>query len=765
MKLWDIRDPSKATTFDAQNEVRDVQFSPFYPYYFASALENGNILIWDLRKAQPERRITAHNGLISCLAWHPTEKNTLASGGRDRVIKTWDLTIQGGKPSSTTQTIAFVGRLTWRPSSHGRPWHIASSAGSSDNAVHIWDTKHPFTPLASLVGARDVTTTHLWTENHNAMIASSKDGYIRIFDLSKHCYLPNRHMAATAIRFNVRNHLAMVHEPLNRKVNPVAMDAPKPDTSVLTAQGPGFTPLDPNSTPIGRFGDFEPPIITRPISAHSTACFSDDNFGFDTAVFQYLAENYKFQGLPIVSLCEHNAQVSSEVHQAQLVQMWNMLAMLFTPVEDFMGAFGSLSLGSTSLNAKNGDDKSSSVAGGEHTNGEKVSASGENEFGVNPAGVESSHAIPIEVVSAASTSAVHSGAASPPAGGMRSAGDMYSPMPDDWDLHLLDVPSAASLAAGGAASGANGHSHAHGAGASSGVSYGVPGDGFGGNHHGHHHHAFEHHQSGFTDHDFVEDFDQSRALGTMVGGVGGPLEDDDEDDGEAATMILDGGGWDGGLGAPGLSAGLLAGKSLSVGLGTLQAASALEAQQEWEIASVVHELLNYYEHNGDVQSCIFIGLVLEPSRAVAIEPQRMFAWMLAYMELLHRLQLWNCANSMAKYCHLDSIRNMSKQGTTVYTKCASCSKAILGNSGVYCENCKIATSSCAICRLPVKGSLVWCAGCGHGGHSHHLRQWFSTESQCPTGCGHICLLSSYTAPTASTSSTATSTATSTSVKG
>lgn len=744
MKLWDIRDPSKATSFDAQNEVRDVQFSPFYPYYFASALENGNILIWDMRKTQPERRITAHSGLISCLAWHPTEKNTLASGGRDRVIKTWDLTIQTGKPSSTTQTIAFVGRLTWRPSSHGRPWHIASSAGSSDNAVHIWDTKRPFTPLASLVGARDVTTTHLWTENHNAMIASSKDGYIRIFDLSKHCYLPNRHMAATAIRFNVRNHLALVHEPINRKVNPVAMDAPKPDVAALTAQGPGFVPTDPNSTLIGRFGDFQPPVVNRPITAHSTACFSDDNFGFDTAVFQYLAENYRFQGQPIVALCEHNAQVASEVHQPQLVQMWNMLAMLFTPVEDFMGTFGGLPIG-FSATQKPLDDKS--AIGGENAAGDK---NGEMEFGN---GIESSHAIPIEVSAAHSVSAVHSGAASPPVSGMRSA-DMYSPVPDDWDLHLLDVPSATSMAAGATAGtlGFNG----------SAISYGVPGEGsasaaYFGQHHGHHH-AFEHHQSGFTDHDFVEDFDQSR----MLGAVGGPLEEDDADGDGETTMILDGGLDAGAFGTSGGASGLSGGgKSLSVGLGTLQAASALEAQREWDIAPVVHELLSYYEHSGDVQTCVFVGLVLEPSHAVAIEPRRMLAWMIAYIELLHRLQLWNCANSMAKYCHLDSIRNMSKQGTTIYTKCASCSKAILGNSGVYCENCKIATSSCSICRLPVKGSLVWCAGCGHGGHSHHMRQWFSTEAQCPTGCGHVCLLSSPAAPPGSapaSSTSATSTA-------
>lgn len=795
MKLWDIRDPSKAATFDAQSEVRDVQFSPFYPYYFASALENGNILIWDMRKSAPERRITAHNGLISCLAWHPSEKNTLASGGRDRVIKTWDLTAQGGKPSSTTQTIAFVGRLTWRPSGHGRPWHIASSAGSSDNAVHIWDTKRPFTPLASLLGARDVTTTHLWTENHNSMIASSKDGFIRIFDLSKHCYLPNRHMAATAIRFNVRSHLALVHEPIDRKVNPVALDAtPKPDAASLISQGPAFTPFDPNTSPIARFGDFKPPIITTPISPHSSVALSDDRYGFDPAVFQYLAENYLYQGQSIVSLCEHNALAASQAHHPQLVQMWNMLAMLFTPMEDFMGTFGGLSMGSSShygasnhigtpsasINAHNqqGAGASSNASHILRSRDEKVpSGGGESLFGANDSvnksngerergenGVsanESSHAIPIEISGAgtSSLSAGHSGAASPggigATGGMRSA-EMYSPVPDDWDLHLLDVPVSGGVSGAHMMGSSSAHTLAYPHSSSSGLSYGVPGEGsaqrlagrmsdhLGGGYFGG---AFEH-SSGFTDHDFVEDYDQSRgAGGGLVGGgsgVGpgglGAIEDDGDDDDGDINMIFDESSGDVGTGLNGSSA--PGPKSLSIGLATLQAASSLESQREWEVAPIVNELLNYCEHHGDVQTCVFVGLVLQESGAVPIEPRRMLAWMIAYVELLHRMQLWNCANRMAKYCHLDNIRNMSKQGTTIYTKCASCSKAILGNTGVYCENCKAATSSCALCRLPVKGSLVWCAGCGHGGHSHHLRQWFTSETQCPTGCGHICILNS-----------------------
>lgn len=42
-------------------------------------------------------------------------------------------------------------------------------------------------------------------------------------------------------------------------------------------------------------------------------------------------------------------------------------------------------------------------------------------------------------------------------------------------------------------------------------------------------------------------------------------------------------------------------------------------------------------------------------------------------------------------------------------------------------------------HTPVKGLYSWCEVCGHGGHTKHLKEWFSKHSWCPTGCGHVCL--------------------------
>lgn len=48
--------------------------------------------------------------------------------------------------------------------------------------------------------------------------------------------------------------------------------------------------------------------------------------------------------------------------------------------------------------------------------------------------------------------------------------------------------------------------------------------------------------------------------------------------------------------------------------------------------------------------------------------------------------------------------------------------------------------SVVICLRHVSiGSGVFCLVCFHGGHVEHMKAWFSTNTECPTGCGCECL--------------------------
>lgn len=131
-------------TFDGKSEsVRDVRFSPQIHHCFCAAFDNGTIQLWDIRKYNTyERKITAHQGPVFCIDWHPDCRTLLASGGRDRFIQVWSLdplniqapyqtteplvsfgnvktpahigSISNSKPYQTIQTISSVSHIHWR---------------------------------------------------------------------------------------------------------------------------------------------------------------------------------------------------------------------------------------------------------------------------------------------------------------------------------------------------------------------------------------------------------------------------------------------------------------------------------------------------------------------------------------------------------------------------------------------------------------------------------------------------------------------------
>nr|XP_006825086.1 PREDICTED: WD repeat-containing protein 59-like [Saccoglossus kowalevskii] len=80
----------------------------------------------------------------------------------------------------------------------------------------------------------------------------------------------------------------------------------------------------------------------------------------------------------------------------------------------------------------------------------------------------------------------------------------------------------------------------------------------------------------------------------------------------------------------------------------------------------------------------------------------------------------------------NDIPGMCKFGTL----CQHCHREV---KGAHCVECKRYSFQCAICHVAVKGSSNFCLSCRHGGHSHHMLEWFQTQDVCPTGCGCYCM--------------------------
>ncbi len=106
----------------------------------------------------------------------------------------------------------------------------------------------------------------------------------------------------------------------------------------------------------------------------------------------------------------------------------------------------------------------------------------------------------------------------------------------------------------------------------------------------------------------------------------------------------------------------------------------------------------------------------------------------AYIDILHRLKLWNCATDIIKTSDDAAMAELNQKGTSVVSACGACGTTC--NPTSRCSKCAAIVSECSLCRQPVNGLFVWCPGCSHGGHLTHVHAWFSTHDVCPRGCGH-----------------------------
>lgn len=114
-----------------------------------------------------------------------------------------------------------------------------------------------------------------------------------------------------------------------------------------------------------------------------------------------------------------------------------------------------------------------------------------------------------------------------------------------------------------------------------------------------------------------------------------------------------------------------------------------------------------------------------------------------YIDLLYA---WQYYDKRAEMIGMLSNNQAIRHSLVIETYCLYCSKTDEGSEpptyNSACKTCKVKPSgiSCSICQTPVNRLLWFCPECLHGGHAHHMRAWFSNNSECPVGCRCECLL-------------------------
>jgi WD repeat-containing protein 24 len=159
--------------------------------------------------------------------------------------------------------------------------------------------------------------------------------------------------------------------------------------------------------------------------------------------------------------------------------------------------------------------------------------------------------------------------------------------------------------------------------------------------------------------------------------------------------------------------------------------------QFWKPFQVLADCLMLQSEVGDAQTPATILICLGDRREdLPIDKFVQENLLQAYVDLLHRHQMWNEATEVINISWIPTVSQLNEQSTVIQTTCGECGRTL--QKGWYCKHCKSTDpSKCVVCHLVVKGVFAWCSGCCHGGHLEHLQQWFLTNPRCPK-CNHLC---------------------------
>ncbi|XP_012515086.1 PREDICTED: WD repeat-containing protein 24 [Propithecus coquereli] len=312
MKCFDLRRKDSVSTFSGQSEsVRDVQFSIRDYFTFASTFENGNVQLWDIRRPDRcERMFTAHNGPVFCCDWHPEDRGWLATGGRDKMVKVWDMTTHRAKEMHCVQTIASVARVKWRPECRH---HLATCSMMVDHNIYVWDVRRPFVPAAMFEEHRDVTTGIAWRHPHDPsfLLSGSKDSSL-CQHLFRDASQPVERANPEGLCYGLFGDLAFAAK----------------ESLVAAESGRKPYPGD-RRHPMFFKRKLDPAEPFAGLASSALSVFEMEPGGGGMGWFVDTAERYALTGRPLAELCDHNAKVARELGRNQVAQTWTMLRIIY----------------------------------------------------------------------------------------------------------------------------------------------------------------------------------------------------------------------------------------------------------------------------------------------------------------------------------------------------------------------------------------------------------------------------------------------------
>lgn len=703
MKMFDVRKKTCVSSFASKNDgVRCVQFCPHEYFHFAASFDNGSVQLWDYRNTSTYlMQFIAHKGSVYSVEWHPDvkDKNRIATGGRDNKIKVWDMYDNAMYEHLVIPTHSLVAMARWRPQ---RRDQIASVAMMLDHSINVWDIRRPFVPFAHFTEHTDVTTGIVWKNGDPGVLFScSKDGTLYQHSI-RDAARPSEHCNLSGLSIAPRGFLAYASTD-----NSSLVDLP-PSNRRLTMFGfrsGVVTPLKLDSA-------FSNPPLPHGVNA-KLAKFLNSKSDFAVHLSKSKSESlrptnlvdaaklYKLNGLLFGDLCEYNAAVAERLGMFTDMQVWKHIKVLYGGViPNKAERSNSSSFHSGSLeknNMKSGKEAHKNGALTNESNGE------DSEQHSDP---ETEHYL---------TDIAR--------GNATSEQDCYYSEDEDMLVEHFNsnmVPS-------------------------DGNSNWLPSE------------AIQRrlvYQS--TDGpETTADSNISMEEGRII--TASPITIPDSS--------LNVSGFDHvehsrkrnirkstSSGAAHQSPPTIATSPISpiVYINPIQMPYLLLNQKAKLLENMLEDILNNYSNGIQIVACAILILSHYcPSLQLSIPHDRIEYWQSAYLNIVSKFELWNHYAEILKLSNIPTINGMNA-ACVVHSSCMLCDKRLTSKSRWICPKHKDADHKsvglgsgikCAVCHMIINGLYTWCQGCGHGGHTKCMEEWFEfppSQGRCPTGCGHIC---------------------------
>ncbi|KAH9818967.1 WD40-repeat-containing domain protein [Melampsora americana] len=342
IKLWDIREgnssPQVVITTHS-DPVRQLRFHPDRssdPFSFMALTDSGTLLHYDLRNGSQKscmNRRVAHGSVGLGLDWKVTEtQNLIASSGTDGIVKIWRMG-QDKVIGSTAMKTLVVGRsikdVVWRPgyeyqlvispsdSVMSDPMMIRSSGSSlalnsSNSLVMNYSSSGSIDqkPLEAIDGGRhsEILVWDIRRERRPEFVLKGQDG------------------SASGVIWLNSDLLITTHKRTGSIVqHDLTKPYPKFFDQLLPVQALSISPTQPMICfSIGSSDQTH-------VSGIKVEGIQNISLPKD---FNYLAQHYKFYGLPFQELCEHNSQISSNCQLYQISELWENIKIWFNQEEE-----------------------------------------------------------------------------------------------------------------------------------------------------------------------------------------------------------------------------------------------------------------------------------------------------------------------------------------------------------------------------------------------------------------------------------------------